>query len=130
MRGMSSIIVGILLAGAGAWLYMEGGFGTEVLVLVAAGALLGARGCMGSDISSVDDVAAPIEFLRNPAGAIVDEATDRLTEMLTQKKQPEPEPVSTFDPDAAIARYLENRPVQEAAPPQHPPIRGFGRKGL
>jgi hypothetical protein len=41
---------------------------------------------------------------------------------------PGPEAPAEFDPDAALARYLESKAAQPAAPPRPAPG-GFGRKG-
>lgn len=130
MRGLSSIIVGLLLFGIGCWLYVESGFGTTMLMFAVGGAVLFVRGCYGIDINSPDDVVAPLEFISNPADAIVDSAVDKFSDLIADRRKPTEEASSTFDPDAVIAKYLENRPAATAATAPAPPPRGFGRKAL
>jgi hypothetical protein len=138
MRGLSSIIIGLALFGVGMWIYVETGFGMTMLMFAVGGAVLFVRGCYGMDVASANDVTAPMEFISNPAEAIVDAAVDRFGEYVTDKRKAaadkrkaEAEPVSTFDPDAVIAKYLENRPAPPVAAMQAPQqARGFGRKGL
>jgi hypothetical protein len=133
MRGWSSIFVGLLLFGVAWWSFAWGGFGSATVMCVAAAAFLIVRGTQGVTVGESGDPTALIEFVRDPAGAIVDTATDRLGDWLSEAKPSaaaEPEQPK-FDPDAAIARYLAQRDAGPAAPSATPasPV-GFGRKGI
>ena len=136
MRGWSSIAVGFLLLGvAYLWFAMDG-LGSSTLLCAAAAAFFffrGAQGLTAQEAGDVGDASAVIEFVSNPADAIVDNATDRLADWFKDKEQPKAAAAEQpgFDPDAAIARYLAQRGSEPASAPVGPaPFRGFGRKGL
>ena len=61
-----------------------------------------------------------------------DEITlDKVTEMIFEARPAEPKEQPAFDPDAAIARYLENRTAPSLSGTDLAPRRPqFGRKGL
>ena len=135
MRGWSSIVVGFLLLGVAYWSFTVDGFGSSALLCGAAAAFFFFRGAQGLAVGEAGDPTAVIDFVTDPADAIVDTATDRIADWL---KSDEPtaavaEPAK-FDPDAVIARYLEQRgldPLAGSATAAGPaPTRGFGRKGV
>ena len=147
MRGWSSFLVGFLLLGVAYWSFTAEGLGSSTLMCAAAAAFFFYRGALGQELDTTGDPTAVIEFVRDPAEAIVDTATDRLGDWLGDRKAEEKpadgrgvnhrqalvdwlhdrdEPAA-FDPDAAIARYMENREPQQDIPA---PVRSFGRKGL
>ena len=147
MRGWSSFVAGFLLLGVAYWAFASDGFGTSMLMCAAAAAFFFYRGAIGQELDTTGDPTAVIDFVRDPAEAIVDTATDRLGDWLGERKADEKpadrtavnhrqalvdwlhdrdEPAA-FDPDAVIARYMENRGPQPDSPA---PVRSFGRKGL
>ena len=131
MRGWSSILVGSGLLAPAARAYLTGGFNGAALTFLTAGAFLIYRGCRGIGITAAGDPTALADFVSNPAGALVDAATDQAEEWLTEKRKPSVDEPSEFDAEAAFARYMANRPVcQPAAAEASPPMRRFGRKGL
>ena len=139
MRGWSSLLIGFFLLALAYWSYAASGFGSTTMVFAAAAVLFFIRGAMGMAAGEAGDAGDPtaiIEFVTNPAGAIVDSATDKLGDWLqSDDKKPAADAAPEqpkFDPDAALARYLENRAPAPAtaAPEVAAPPRGFGRKGL
>ena len=134
MRGVTSIVIALGLLALAMWAFSSGG--TSMGAAFAGGAaILFVRGLQGRGVTQGGDTPGPIEFIRDPAGAIVDSAIDRIGDLLADKDEAQAEQQPAFDPDAAIQRYLANRP--EAAGPadypsaaQPPAHRGFGRKGL
>src|SRR3990170_5227710 len=134
MRGRSAIFVSFLLLGLAVWSFAWDGFSSSTLMCAVAAAFIFFRGAQGMEINEVGDPLAVIEFVRNPADAIVDSATERLGDWLGDGKAAEEPATSTgvnhrqalvdwlhdreepaaFDPDAAIARYIENRGPQPA----------------
>ncbi|WP_310468819.1 hypothetical protein [Sphingomonas sp.] len=139
MRGWSSILIAFFLLALAYWSYAASGLGSSTMAFGAAGAVFFVRGAYGlsaREAGDAGDTTAIIEFVTNPAGAIVDSATDKLGDWLqSDDKKPAADAAPEqpkFDPDAALARYLENRaPAPAAAAPEAAaPPRGFGRKGL
>lgn len=135
MRGWSSILVGCLLLVATYWSFAWGGFGPATWMCGAAGAFLIVRGVQGLAVGESGDPTALIDFASDPAGAIVDTATERLGEWFNDKvaKPAAVAEETKFDPDAAIARYLAQRgtePAAEQSAANFAPSRGFGRKGV
>ena len=151
MRGWSSFLAGFLLLGVAYWSYTADGFGSSTLMCAAAAAFFFFCGAQGREVSENGDPTAVIDFVKDPAEAIVDSAGDRLADWLGDRK-PAEEPARgagvnhrqalvdwlhdrdeppAFDPDAVIARYMENRGPEIAAQPESAaPVRSFGRKGL
>ena len=95
------------------------------------------KGAQGQNLAQAGDVSATMDFVADPAEAIVDAVAERVPGLGPRRAARKSEPVEqepAFDADAAIARYLENRPAE--LPPIVPPIaeaaprRSFGRKGL
>ena len=126
MRGWTSVLVGFLLLGMAYWSFAAEGFGMSALLCGAAAAYFMFRGALGLSVGQVGDSSAVIDFIKDPADAIVDTATDRFADWYNDKKEPAEEK-SSFDPDAVIARYLDQR---GAKPEPSAPIRSFGRKGV
>ena len=142
MGGLTSILGGLVLLAIAVWFYIGGGgFSASTLALLVGAAVLFLRGAQGRSLTQAGDVTAPMDFVANPADAIVDAVVERVPGLgprrAARKSEPE-EDGPAFDADAALARYLENRPadlppiVPPVAPPiaQSAPRRGFGRKGL
>ena len=141
MGGLTSILGGLVMFAIAVWSYMTGGFSTATLVFLVGAGVLFLRGAQGRSLTQAGDVVAPMDFVANPADAIVDAVTERVTGLVpgrpAKKSEPE-EQGPAFDADAALARYLENRPADlpPIVPPIAPPLaepaprRSFGRKGL
>src|SRR5687768_11550715 len=119
MRGWTSFFVGFLLLGLTYWSFSADGFGSTALMFAAGAAFFIYRGANGEGVDAAGDPTALMDFVSDPAEAIVDTATDKLgdwlgesksaaAEWLGGSKSAEAEPKG-FDPDAAVARYLENR---------------------
>ena len=126
MRGWSSIFAAFLLLAVAYWSFATDGFGASTLMWAAAAAFLFFRGAHGQEIDTAGDPTALIEFVRDPADAIVDSATDKIADWFKDEKSEQ-----EFDPDAAVARYLAQRGTEPAAAPSSPArTPGFGRKGL
>jgi len=133
MRGLSSTFVGMGLLAGGVWLFMHNYSNTLLLGLLGAGLVLLYRGYQGLTIvEAADDAMLPAEFISNPRGAAIDLAVDRIGQLFEdQQDKAAAEQERNFDPDAIMARYLENRPAGQPASSQVPAApRGFGRKGL
>ena len=135
MRGWSAIVVGFLLLGLAVWSFVWDGFNSSTVMVATAAGFAFVRGAQGLGIGEVGAPSALVEFAMNPAGAIVDTAADRLSDWLDDAPTPTTAQSEKFDPDAVVARYVEQRgtePVAAPAPaPSIPaPVRGFGRKGV
>ena len=139
MRGWSAIFVGCLLLGLAVWSFAWDGFSSSTLMCATAAAFIFFRGAQGMEVSEVGDPLAVIEFVKNPADAIVDSATERLGDWLDNRPSSAGADQGGFDPDAVLDRYLAQRgpdPVPAPAVAPAPaatspaPPRGFGRKGL
>ena len=132
MRGWSAIAVGFLLLGLAVWSFVWDGFNSSTLMCATAAAFIFFRGAQGMEINEVGDPLAVIEFVRDPADAIVDSATERLGDWFTADEPTSPRAEDgKFDPDAVVARYVAQRGTEPAAAPSIPaPVQGFGRKGL
>lgn len=135
MRGLTSTIAGLGLLAVALGIYWYGGSNMTVVGAAAGSLILLYRGYQGLTIvEAAGDAMTSIEFATNPRGAIMDFATDQATDFLTEARGKAAEPAEesrSFDPDAIIARYLENR--GEDPPASDRPAssaRTFGRKGL
>ena len=129
------MFVGFLLLGLAVWSFAWDGFSSSTLMCAVAAAFTFARGAQGLGLGEVGDPLAVIEFVKNPADAIVDTATERLGDWLDDQPNGARADQSGFDPEAVLDRYLSKRgsdpveaPAAAAASPAPP--RGFGRKGL
>lgn len=143
MRGLTSTIAGVCLLAASLWIFWHGGSTTTVVITAVGSLLLLYRGYQGLTITeAAGDAMFPIELATNPRGAILDLAVDQVTDLFAGSREKTAEPAEedrtspagtdrSFDPDAIIARHMENRA-------EHPPAsdrpasqgRTFGRKGL
>jgi hypothetical protein len=124
---LKTIGAGMLLLALAFWQFVMNGVGFNALVLGVGGLAVVLFGAMGRTVEA-ERAQGTADFLTDPGGTIVDAATDRLGDWLGDATTPKQE---EFDPDAAIARYLENRPASqsELAEPRRELPR-FGRKGL
>lgn len=124
---LKTIGAGLLLLGLAFWQFMTNGIGFNALVLGAGGLAVMLFGALGRSVAA-ERAQGTADFLTDPGGAIVDAATDRLGGWLGDVTQPKQE---EFDPDAAIARYLEKRPAPRPEPSETPRrVPSFGRKGV
>lgn len=141
MRGSSSIFVGVLLVAVASWTFSTAGFGTATLICAVAGAFFLFLGARGMALGEAGDPVALVDFVRDPAGAIVDTATDRIGDWLNNDKPGAAAAAEKpkFDPDAVIERYLAQRggdavadstSAAATASPGPAPTRTFGRKGI
>ncbi|HEY0629679.1 MAG TPA: hypothetical protein VGD23_10160 [Sphingomicrobium sp.] len=124
---LKTIGAGLVLLALAGWQFTTHGIGVNTLIFAAGGIAVVAFGAMGRTIEA-NQARDTADFLTDPGGAIVDAATDRLGEWLGDVTKPKQE---EFDPDAAIARYMANRP--EPAPAAAEPrldLPRFGRKGV
>lgn len=153
MRGLTSYFVGSLLAGLAYYAFSVTGLSGTTMAIAGLSLILFYRGANGREFTP-EAIAAPMEFVQNPAGAIVDAAVDKvgdlliansdtggkglvetardkLEEFLSSNDEKAAE-TSGFDPDAVIERYLANRPepLPDPEPDTAPARRQFGRKGL
>jgi hypothetical protein len=127
MRGWTSMLVGFLLLAVAVWSFTADGLGSSALLCGAAAAFFFLRGAQGLGAGEAGDPTALVDFVTDPADAIVDAAADQVAEWMgsdNQKGTAGEQP--RFDADAIIARYLAQREAEPAAPVP----RAFGRKGL
>jgi len=150
MRGWSSIFAGFLLLGLAYWTYSMDGFGLMTMICGSASAMFFVRGAFGLEIGGADGATGLMEFMHNPADAIVDSATDKLADWL---QDDQPQSTAAVAPDAgtaaappvvapivvpprkvvaegAMERYFAQQEAELAASASPEPVRGFGRKGL
>ena len=130
MRGWSSIFVGFLLLGVAYWSFAVDGFGSSTLMCAAAAAFFFFRGAQGLELDTTGDPTAVVDFVSDPAEAIVDTVTDRLGDWLGENRGKPAEEEAGFDPDAAVARYMAQRGSEPAPPTTAVPVRTFGRKAV
>ena len=127
MRGWTSMLVGFLLLAVAVWWFTVDGLGSSALLCGAAAAFFFFRGAQGLSVGEAGDPTALVDFVTDPADAIVDAATDQVAEWMRSDDQKATAGEQRgFDADAVIARYLAQREAEPAAPAP----RGFGRKGL
>ena len=134
--------------GFGAFKLFTGGSPWLVGLCVVASGYLFYRALTDQTGAAVDDFGLAVGFVRNPLSTVVDQAVGQLggdeeprennrpgliqslvAEFGGERSKQDENPA--FDPDAAIARYLANRPAdQELAHPEplRPAVQGFGRK--
>lgn len=143
------VATALMMMAAGAFYYGQFVGGAAFL---AGSAVLFFRFASGDREAGVADVQSTMDFIRDPAGSIVDAAFDRLPgsdrqPAVEQKRDSaigrvaswlsddgsSPAEQKPFDADAALARYMASRPdgspALETSIPQAS-ARGFGRKGL
>ncbi|MGZ8997778.1 MAG: hypothetical protein ACXW2T_02875 [Allosphingosinicella sp.] len=135
MRGWSSIVVGLALLALAAWAHLTNLFSGVAITFGIAGAFLIYRGLQGVEVTSAGDPTALGDFISNPAEALVEAAAEQAEGWLTQKRKTAVEDSTDgsgrFDADAALARWMANRPQSPTAAVEvSRPVPGFGRKGL
>jgi hypothetical protein len=126
---LRSLVAGAGLLGIAAWQYFQDG--PNMIVLILGVASLGAfcLGAAGKALPSMGEVTGTANFARDPGGAIVDAASDRLSGFLGLKEE-EKKSLNPLDPEAIIANYEELKRAEPETPAPKPPASGFGRKGL
>src|SRR5687768_18407730 len=117
MRGWSSFVAGFLLLGVAYWSFASNGFGASMLMCAAAAAFFFFRGAQGQELDTNGDPTAVVDFVSDPAEAIVDTVTDRLGDWLGEDRTRQAEEDAGFDPDAAVARYMAQRGSEPAPSP-------------
>ena len=138
--GFFGFAIFTLMTGGSAWL---------VGLCILASGYLFYRAFTDQTGAAGDDLQLAVDFVRDPRETLLDiavaklggeeeqqPAKDRpgLMDALVAEFGPEQskrDEAPAFDPDAAIARYLANRPPEPPAaaePAYRLPVRGFGRK--
>ena len=133
MRGVTSIGAAILLMAIAGWTFADKGVNAMSLALAAGSCVLLYRGLQGQELqTSAGDAMGTYEFVRDPGGTIVDSAYDTIGDFFRGDDKKPADEERTFDPDAALARYMANRPETAPSPQaEAAPVRAqFGRKGL
>jgi hypothetical protein len=141
-------VMGAGFFGFGIYMLLTGGSLMLVGLSVVAAAYLFYRAFTEQTGEAGQDLELAVNFVRNPYETLFDEAVARLDN--DQRDQPAQDQRGMlrslvaelglgddqrkddergFDADAAIERYLANRPAEAAAqPPYRPAAQGFGRK--
>ena len=148
-HGWKHWLMGAAFFGFATFKFMTGGSPWLVGLCVVAAGYLFYRAFVDQTGAAADDLQLAVDFVRDPREALLDIAAARfagdeeeqparerpgLMQALLARfgpKEAELAEAPAFDPDAAIARYLANRPAQQpaAAEPAHRPAsKGFGRK--
>ena len=159
MRGWTSYLIGLLLLAVASWVFWKDGASGTAILFAALSLIMFFRGAQGQDVTSLEDVTAPIEFAHDPAGSIVDAVVDRAAERMNPRQDKadgaqtggkgildaaaakvgeflggdsdrDAVAATGFDPDAVIKRYLADRPEPAADAAPAPARPRFGRKGL
>jgi hypothetical protein len=156
MQGWTHWLMGAGFFGFGAFkLFTDGSPWLVGLCVVASGYLF-YRALTDQTGAPVEDLDLAVSFVRDPKGTLVDQVVDLLgggedqprDEKRREETRREDKPGllksfiaeldtrdlksdDQFDPDAAIARYLANRPAEQPVPEPpalRPAVQGFGRK--
>lgn len=141
MHGWKHWLIGAGFFGFAMFQLFTGGSPWLIGLCVVASAYIFYRALTDQTGAAVEDLNLAIDFVRDPYDTVFDEAVARLGggDDAEQPAREQPgilqsfvselgrgekanEERTAFDPDAAIARYLANRPAE----PQ--PAKGFGRK--
>ncbi len=142
MHGWKHWLMGAGFFGFGAYKLFEGGSPWLVGLCVVASGYLFYRALTDQTGAAAEDLELAISFVRDPKETLFDHAVDLLggrdeepvreekpgaiqaliAELDTREQKP------SFDADAAIERYLANRPAPAPAHPIARPVQGFGRK--
>ena len=149
MRGWSSFVAGFLLLVLAYWLYSLDGFGYQAAICGIAAAAFFLQGAFGLGVGAGEGATGLVEFIQNPADAIVDSATDKLADWFgddqaKEKAASEPAKTAVVTPvqpilvepakpvaPGAMDRYFAQREAEvAAAAATAAPVRSFGRKGL
>ena len=116
MRGWTSFVAGFLLLGLAYGLYSLGGFGSEAMICGVAAAAFFLQGAFGLGVGAGDGATGLVEFIQNPADAIVDSATDRLGDWLGDRKSAqEPARATGVNHRQALVDWLHDKEPQAAA---------------
>lgn len=133
MRALFAAFLAIGLLGLSGIYFYKGDTLSACAFLAGACAVL-IPSIMGRRGGDWESASAAIDFVRNPAGAIVDAAVDRIGDAIGDRKAEragKEEP--GFDADAAFNRYMARRTDASSAPlpveAAMPAPRTFGRKG-
>ena len=143
MHAWKHWLMGAGFFGFGTFKLLTGGSPWLVGLCAIAAGYLFYRAYTEQTGEAAQDLELAVSFVRNPTETVFDEVVARLDQRIDQasKDQPgliqsfvserglaenKPAEPPAFDPDAAIARYLANRPAPEPAPLARP--QGFGRK--
>jgi thiol:disulfide interchange protein len=152
MRGWTSFIIGFLLLAVAYWSFTVEGFASSTLIFAALAGFFFICGAAGREVTDTGGATAIIDFVSNPADAIVDSATDKLADWL-QDDQPQATtatsraaatatapvpalatPIVVQPPkvvaEGAMDRYFAQREAEMAASAVQAPASSFGRKGL
>ena len=133
-RILFAMFLGVGLLGVSGFSFYRGDTLSALAFLAGACAVL-VPSIMGRGAGDLDSASAAIDFIRNPAGAIVDAAVDRIGGAVEERKSaPADKEEPSFDVDAAFNRYIERKvevsggtaPAVSASPAP----RTFGRKGI
>ncbi len=142
MHGWKHWLIGAGFFGFAMFQLFTGGSPWLIGLCVVASAYIFYRALTDQTGAAGEDLNLAIDFVRNPYDTVLDEAVARLgggdEEEQPRREQPgvlqslmselgldkANEEKPAFDPDAAIARYLANRPPEQAQ------VRGFGRRGV
>jgi hypothetical protein len=147
MQGWKHWLMGAGFFGFAMFKLFTGGSPWLVGLSVVAAGYLFYRALADQTGAAAEDLELAVGFVRNPYETLFDEAVARLTgedEEEQPRKPSGPNMLQSlaaeldtretktdagngFDPDAAIARYLANRPAVESAPIAQQ-VKGFGRK--
>lgn len=149
MQGWKHLLVGAGFLTFAAYQFVFGGSVWMIGLPLVASAFFFYRAFAGQTGAPGADFSLAVNFIRDPLDTIVDETAARLDG--NQDEAPRPKPQGgvlqqfarelvgrddeaaekpAFDHDAAIARYLANRPAGDGSPEVAPPrAAGFGRKG-
>ena len=116
MRGWSSFVAGFLLLALAYWLYSLGGFGSEAMICGVAAAAFFLQGAFGLGVGAGDGATGLVDFIQNPADAIVDSAADRLGDWLSDREAAqEPARATGVNHRQALVDWLHDKEPQAAA---------------
>ena len=152
MQGWTHWLMGAGFFGFGTFkLFTDGSPWLVGLCVVASGYLF-YRALTDQTGAPIEDLDLAVSFVSDPKGTLLDQAVDLLgggdeprrdekerrdeksgllQSFIAELDTRESKAGDQFDPDAAIARYLANRPAEQPVaepPPLRPAVQGFGRK--
>lgn len=137
MPNWKNLLIATAFMGFAAYLFIHHGSPWIIGLSFAASLYLFVLAFTGLSAGGVVDLCDAVGFVVSPTEAIVDRAASALPAKPVSKLaamidgDSEADAKSDFDPDAAIQRYLAERPA--GAPPlaaPSPAPRTFGRRGL
>ena len=83
---------------------------------------------LGRGFGQWSDAERLMGMIRNPTGTLLDVGLDRVGNLADRKAATDQPVQPAFDPDAALARYMECREGPADPSPPAPPVSAFGRK--